>query len=324
MTSERIAPFAMAIVVTVAIAGCSPKPKEPSQPTVTSSGVMLTDDQRKHVQIYTVAGSDFHKEIDTTGIVDFDNDQATSVLAPISGPVSRILVVPGQHVKKSEPLAVVDSPDFAEAVSTYRKAVTTAQTNRRLADMDKDLLAHQGVARREEEQAQTDAAGAEADREAALQALVALDLDPKIIAEIRKGRVVSHIEGIIRSPIAGTVVERLITPGELLQAGTTAAFTIANLSRVWVMAQVFGSDLSSINVGDPARIQTGINSDAFSGHVDNISALVNPDTRSVQARVVVDNPGDALKKQMYVHVQIQSRRFRQCYVTMRIFPSSMW
>ena len=152
----------------------------------------------------------------------------------------------------------MDSPDFATAISTYRKALATAQTARRLADLDKDLVQHNGVSQREEEQAQTDAANAEADRDAALQALVSLNVDPQTIKDIQAGRPIARIEGMIRSPIAGTVVEKLITPGQLLQAGTTPCFTVADLSRVWVMAQLFGSDLASVSVGDPAEVQTGI------------------------------------------------------------------
>jgi membrane fusion protein, heavy metal efflux system len=205
-------------------------------------------------------------------------------------------------------LAVVDSPDFATAISTYRKALATARTARRLADLDKDLLQHQGVARREEEQAQTDAVNAEADRDAALQAVVSLNVDPQAIKDIQEGRPISRIEGMIRSPIAGTVVEKLITPGALLQAGTTPCFTVADLSRVWVMARVFGSDLAAVSVGDPAEVATDIASNNVSGTVANISALVSPDTRSVAVRVVVENPGELLKKQMYVRVLIQSRQ----------------
>jgi membrane fusion protein, heavy metal efflux system len=104
------------------------------------------------------------------------------------------------------------------------------------------------------------------------------------------------------------VVEKLITPGELLQAGSTPCFTVANLSRVWVMTQVFGSDLASVSLGDPAEVMTGVGTKSLSGRVDNISALVDPDTRAVMVRVVADNPGNLLKKQMYVHVQIQARQ----------------
>jgi cobalt-zinc-cadmium efflux system membrane fusion protein len=297
----------LAVAAIVSLAACSPD--DNGQPaSTTAHNVTLTADQRQHIRLYTVALSRFHKAVEATGAVDFDNDQATSVLAPFSGPVSRLLVSPGDRVKKGAPLAVVDSPDFAEAISTYRKALSTAHTTRRLADMDKDLVQHNGVAQREETQAQTDAANAEADSESALQGLVSLGVDPQTIRNIQSGRSIPRVEGIIRSPLSGTVVEKLITPGQLLQAGTTPCFTVADLSRVWVLAQISGSDLASVNLGDTAEVQTGIAGKNFTGTVTNISALVNPDTRSVIARVQVENPGDFLKKQMYVAVTIKARQ----------------
>src|SRR5262249_45248684 len=89
---------------------------------------------------------------------------------------------------------------------------------------------------------------------------------------------------------------------------TTPCFTVANLSRVWVMAHLFGSDLASIALGDPVEVLTGIGTNNFSGLVDNISALVDADTRAVAVRVVADNPGELLKKRMYVRVRIHSRQ----------------
>jgi membrane fusion protein, heavy metal efflux system len=297
---------AMALAAFMSLSGCSAKvDSDPSTPADSGGELTLTAAQQQNVRLYTVAPSQFHKTIEATGAVDFDNDQATSVLAPFSGPVSRLLASLGDRVKKGDPLAVVDSPDFATAISTYGKALATATTNRRLADLDKDLLQHHGVAQREAQQAETDASNAEADRDAALQALVALQVDPATIKDIEKGRPILHPGGTIRAPIAGTVVEKLITPGQLLQAGTTPCFTVADLSQVWVTAQVFGSDVASISLGDRAEVVTDFAAKNFSGKVDNISALVDPDTRSVGVRVVVENPGELLKKQMYVRVLIQ-------------------
>ena len=305
----RVAVAGMALATLVLATACSSKTDNVA-PTASTAprNVSLTADQLKQVHISTVAQSRFQKTIDATGAVDFDNDQATSVLAPFSGPVSRLLVAPGQRVKKGEPLAEVDSPDFAAAVGAYVKAIVTAKNARRLADADKDLAQHEGVSAREEEQARTDAANADADRDAARQALVSLDGDPRLIGEIEAGRTPSPVRGVIRAPIAGTVAEKLITPGQLLQAGTTPCFTVADLSRVWVMAQVSASDLASVRVGDSAQVETGIDSKRLGGTVANISALVDPDTRAVIARVDVDNPDGLLKKQMYVHVQIQARQ----------------
>ena len=272
------------------------------------SNLTLTPAQRDHVHLYAVQTSRYRKTIETTGVVDFDNDRATSVLAPLSGPVTRLLVALGDKVKKGDALATVDSPDFAAAVGSYHKALASAQTNRRLADLDKDLVQHNGVSQREAAQAETDATNAEADRDAALQAIIALNVPAETIKDIQEGRPVARVEAMIRSPIAGTVVERLITPGQLLEAGTTTCFTVADLSRVWVMAQIFGSDLSSIGVGDTAEIITGIGTKTFAGRVDNISALVDPDTRSVSVRVAAENPADFLKKDMYVRVLITARQ----------------
>lgn len=307
---RRAGYFFAAMIAILACAGCSAPGDDSVAPVApaSASNVTMTPAQRQHIRLHTVAPSTFSKTVETTGIVDFDNDRATAVLAPFSGPVTRLLVSPGDKVQKGQVLAVVDSPDFAEAISTYRKALVTARNARRLADMDKDLVQHDGVAPREEQQAQTDAANAEADRDAAMQALAALGVDAPTIRRIQAGQPVSRIEGGIRAPVAGTVVEKSITPGQLLQAGSTPCFIVADLSRVWVMAQLSGSELASVSVGDPAEVLIGTSAkNNLRGTVANVSAQVNADTRAVAARVVVDNPDGVLKKQMYVSVRIHSR-----------------
>ncbi|MEO9131356.1 MAG: efflux RND transporter periplasmic adaptor subunit [Sphingomonas sp.] len=296
------------LVITLLLAGCSAKKDDAPFDVLTNRTLTLTAAQKHNIRIYTVQPSAFGKTIEASGAVDFDNDHATSVLAPFSGPVTQILVELGQRVSKGQPLAVVSSPDFSAAVSAYSKALVTARNARKVADADKDLSVHNGIAARESAQAQTDAANADADCDAALQALVALNVDRQTIRNIEAGRQVMRSSGIIRAPISGTVVEKLITPGQLLQAGTTPSFTVANLSRVWVLAQISGADVASVRPGDRAEIDTGAGSGKLFGTIDNISALVDPDTRSVTARVVVDNPGGLLRKQMYVGVRIQSRR----------------
>jgi cobalt-zinc-cadmium efflux system membrane fusion protein len=299
----------LACSVTVLCAGCSSRAQSAAETAAeTPRLVTLTPAQLQRVGLYTAVPSSFHKTVQASGVVDFDNDQATSVLAPMSGPVARLLVQPGQAVRAGQPLATVDSPDYAAAVGAYRKAVVTARNARRIADADKDLAQHNGVSAREAQQAESDAESAEADSDAALQALVSLKLTAQAIRDIQQGRATAALEGEIRAPIAGTVAEKLITPGQLLQAGTTPAFTIADLSRMWVMAQISASDLASVGVGDPAVVETGGTPANVSGRVDNIGALVNPDTRAVLARVVVNNPRGVLKKQMYVRVAIRSRQ----------------
>jgi cobalt-zinc-cadmium efflux system membrane fusion protein len=304
MRNSFLLPVALCALSLVASCG-----KSENAPANGGSNITLTAEQRRNITLTTVVSGRFHRNVDTTGIVDFDNNQATAMLAPFSGTVSQLLVEPGQEVKKGEALARVVSPDYASAVSTYRKALVTAQNARKLADLDKDLLAHQGVSTKEAEQAETDAASAEADRDAGLQALQSLGVDASVVSDTRAGKDTAAVEGIIRSPISGTVVEKLIQPGQLLQASTTPVFTVADLSKVWVMAHIFDTDLSAVHRGDTAQV-TGADR-ILNGLVDNIAAEVDPNTRSIAVRIVVDNPGEFLKRQMYVQVRIEDRQEAQ-------------
>ncbi|HEX4096506.1 MAG TPA: efflux RND transporter periplasmic adaptor subunit [Caulobacteraceae bacterium] len=304
MTDKFLLPLALAALVAAAgLTGCSGPQKAP--PSATPQEVTLTQSQRQRIRLFTVESSTFHDAIDVNGVVDFDNDQATSVIAPFSGPVVRLLASPGDHVVRGQVLALVESSDFSTAAATYRKAATAAANARRIADADKDLLAHQGVSAREATQAQTDAVGDEADLAAARQALVAMNVPADVLARIEGGEAISHMQAAIRAPIAGTVVERPITPGQLLQAGTTQCFSLADLSRAWVNAQLFGSDIGRVQAGDTAKVQAGDTS--YAGRVQTVSAEVDPTTGAVAARVVLSNPAGVLKKQMYVRVSIDGR-----------------
>jgi cobalt-zinc-cadmium efflux system membrane fusion protein len=275
-------------------------------PGVTST--TLTPDQLEHLKIAPVSSVAFRPEVQTTGTVAFDGDLSTQVLAPISGPVMRILVQPGAWVKRGDALAMVSSPDFAQAVSDFRKAQATAVQTRRVASLDSALFKNDAIARRDMEQAQTDAVSAEADRDAALQALQALGVDSGTVTRLRANEPVPATLGVIRAPIEGTVVEKLINPGQLLQAGTTPTFTIADLSTVWVMASVFESDLASVSRGDKVDVVTGAAPHPMSGMVDYIEALVDPATKATQVRVVVPNTGHLLKRDMYVTATIHSSK----------------
>jgi cobalt-zinc-cadmium efflux system membrane fusion protein len=287
-----VAAFALAL-----LGGCSSSPDDTGAATPVVANVRLTKAQRAHIQLYTVVPVGYRERIEAPGTVDFDNDQATAVVSPFTGPVTRIFVALGQHVSKGEPLASVASADVANAVAAYRKAAVASANARRVAAADRDLAAHNGISEREAAQAQTDAASAEADRVAALQALASMGASPG-----------SGLTGIIRAPVSGVIADKAVTPGQLLQAGSSTAFTVANLSQVWVLAQVSPSDLPQIGRGEAATIDPRNGTGPFHGTVQNVSASVDPNTRTIVARIVAPNPGDLLKKQMYVDVSIESGR----------------
>lgn len=268
----------------------------------------LVPAQRQRVRLERVAPSSFRPAIETTGTVSFDQNRATQVLAPISGPVARLAVQLGTQVARGQTLATVASPDFATDVSALRKAEATARNARRVASLDEELFKNDGIARRDVEQAETDAVAAEADRDAAVEQLRSLGVDEKTLKDIQANRAVAGGGGAIRSPLAGTVVERLITPGQLLQAGTTACFTVADLKTVWVMGNLFESDLPLVAPGDRAEIWAGAGGAPVAGRVDYIAAIVDPTTRSIPIRIVAPNPNGVFKRDLYVRIALQSSR----------------
>ena len=299
------------MLVAGSVAACNggSRQSDPGDTTTTSAGqvgtVELDTAQRSRIHVEKVAPETYRASVTTTGTVAFNGDRSTQVIAPISGPVSRLLVSPGARVERGQALAIVSSPDFAEAVASYRKAEGAWRNASRIATLDEQLFANDALARSDLDQARTDLAAATADREAALSQLRSLGLDETAIDAIRDGKSVSAGESAVRAPIAGTVVEKLITPGQLLQAGTTPCFTIADLSTVWVMANVFESDVGAVRRGETALVTTNAAPDTLPGQVDYVADLVDPSTKATAVRVLVPNKARLLRRDMLVRVTIR-------------------
>ena len=221
---NKITGILVAAFSATVLTGCSPKTENSTEPpNATAGNLIVTAAQRQRLQVQTIKSSTFYRTIETTGTVNFDGDRATTVLAPISGPVSRLVVSLGAKVKAGDPLAMVDSPDYAVAISGYRKAVVTAKNLRRIAELDQQLFDNDAIARRDVEQAQTDAVNGEADRDAALQQLHSIGVTDEAIKDLQVDRPAASIAGVIRSPLTGTVVEKSITPGAAPCANRTFA-----------------------------------------------------------------------------------------------------
>lgn len=280
----------------------------PGDDTSTARAVTVPTEQLGKLHVESVALSNFRPTIQVTGTAQFNADVSTQVMAPISGPVMRIVADVGTEVRRGQALALVSSPDFATTVADFRKAQAAYAQAKRVADQNEQLWKNDAIARRDLEQSQTDLAAAAADRDAAIQQLRSLGVDEASISSLRDGKDMPDLQGAIRAPIDSTVVERLINPGQLLQAGSTPAYTIANLGTMWVQANVFESDLSTVQIGDHAEVATTASPTPFAGRVTYIAALVDPATKATAVRVVVPNPRRLLKKDMYVQVMIHGTR----------------
>jgi membrane fusion protein, heavy metal efflux system len=314
-TQHRFAlPFYFAVVTTFAISlsGCGSGPTESGMTSFTSSEAKadtaqlftVPKEQLAHVQVVAAQKAALPRTLRLSGAVAYDAFQTTPVFAAIGGPVHEILVAPGQVVQAGQALLTVISPDYSAARSAYIKARDAYALADKLYVRAKDLFAHGAIAEADLQQAESTRTQAYADVESSADALRALGLqDPDVVL---KNASQTTAEIPVPAPVAGEIVERLVGPGQLLQGGATQCFTISNTNTVWVLVNVFQSDLPYVHIGNSVEINTEAYAELFHGKISYIAPAMDPTTRTLQARIVADNPGKKLKKDMYVTVLVNA------------------
>lgn len=304
---SRAIQWAPAMCCFLVLAGCSTNQSQmtsfSSQATKSATPALFTipQDQMSHVQVVTVAATKLTRTLRLTGSVEYNAFKTTPVISQVGGPVTRILVIPGEQVKEGQPMLEVTSPDYSQLLDTYLKAADSYRLADRNYTRAQDLYQHQAIAERDLQQAESDRTQAQADLNAAEQGLKILGVkNPEDLAKATS----SSANIPVLAPISGEVVERLVSPGQVIQAGSTQAFTISDMSTVWVLANVYQSDLAYVHVGDDVVVQTDAYPDTFHGKISYVSPGLDPNTRTLQARIVVDNKGEKLKRDMYCTVTV--------------------
>jgi cobalt-zinc-cadmium efflux system membrane fusion protein len=263
----------------------------------------VPQEQMVHIQIVTITPASIPRSLRLTGAVAFNAFNTTPVISQIGGPVSQIVVIPGQQVHRDQPLLYVTSPDYSQSLANYLKARDAFQLADRSLRRSKDLYEHHAIAERDLEAAESVRTQASADLDAAEQTLKILGIS-KPESVVGKPAV-SEIP--VLSPIAGEVVERLASPGQVLQAGATQVFTISDMSSVWVLANIYQKDLPYVRLGDAVTITAdSYPGTEFHGKISYIAAALDANTRTLQARIDVKNPQGKLKKDMYVVATVQA------------------
>jgi len=262
----------------------------------------LPDDQIAHLQITPVERGRLAQVLRFTGTVAYNAFTTTPVFSPAGGPVREILVTPGDSVRVGQPLLNINSPDYSQARSGYLKARDALQLADKSYKRAADLFEHKAIAERDVQQAESERAQAQADVDSSADVLRALGVtDPEAMA--KPG---TTLQVPLLAPVAGEIVERLVGPGQLLQAGMTQCFTISDTSTVWVLVNVYQKDLGSVHVGDTAEITTDAYPETFRGRISYIAPALDPTTRTLQERIVTENPNHRLKKDMYVTATVRA------------------
>jgi membrane fusion protein, heavy metal efflux system len=262
----------------------------------------IPQNQMSHVQVVTVQPTTLTRTLRLTGAVAYNNFRTTPVITQVSGPVSRIVVVPGEKVRKGQPMLYVASPDYSQLRTNYLKAKDAYSLAQKSYARSQDLYQHHAIAMKDLEQAESAEVQAGGDLASAEAALKVMGItDPDALAKAPPS-----FEVPVFAPIGGEVVEQLVSVGQLLQPGNTQCFTISDISTVWVLVNAYQKDLPYVRVGDPVIIQTDSYPDVFPGRISYVAASLDPSTRTLPARIETMNPAEKLKKDMYVTATVQA------------------
>jgi cobalt-zinc-cadmium efflux system membrane fusion protein len=298
---QGLAGFVAASAVMLVLASCessrsntanSGSAKSPENPELFT----IPNEQMSHVQVLTVQPTTLTRSLRLTGAVAYNSFRTTPVITQVSGPVSRVVVVPGQKVNRGEPMLYVASPDYSQLRTNYLKAKEAYALAQKANARAQDLYQHHAIAEQNVEQAQSAEVQASGDLVAAQAALKVMGVtDPDALVKAPPS-----FEVPVKAPISGLVVEQDVSAGQLIQPGTTQCFVISDISSVWVLVNIYQKDLPYVRVGDQVTIQTDAYSEVFHGRIAYVAASLDPSTRTLQARIETNNPGEKLKKDMYV------------------------
>jgi len=237
-----------------------------------------------------------------SGAVEYNDFKTTPVITQVGGPVSRAVVAPGEHVRAGQVMLYVASPDYSLLRSAFIKARDAFQLADKFYVRAQDLYAHHAIAQADLEQAESNRTQAKADFESSADAIRVLGIaDPETIVTKPPTPEIP-----LYSPVSGEVVDRECSAGQLLAAGATQCFTLSDMSSVWILVNIYQKDVAFVHVGDAVTIENEAYSGVVRGKIEYIPAALDPNTRTLQARIEAANPGERLKKEMYVTAEVQA------------------
>ncbi len=291
----------------------------PSPPPQATDVVVIHEHQLQQLTIEPVREQPLTVERDTTGKVSFNEERLTPVYTPYAGRVLEVLATKGAAVRPGQPLLVLESPelvtvqnDLAAARSDLSKAKIGLDAARVAAERARSLHTQGAIATKDMQQAETELARVQDEQRRAQAGLAAMEhrlaLFGKTPAEIaRLGDPVDR-RIVLRAPIAGTIVERKVGLGQYLRADASdALFLIADLSTVWVLADVYESDLADIHLNAPVEVSVASYPHlTLPARIASINPTVDPASRTVRVRCLVQNTDGLLKPDMFATIKVRS------------------
>jgi cobalt-zinc-cadmium efflux system membrane fusion protein len=305
-SSKALHLMTLLIFPALAITACKSKQEvgdagaPPSTNVVTTGDVSLVSvDKPDQFPLVRAEAYDAPAELDVTGTVFPDISREVPVISLASGRVVDIKARLDDNVRKGQLLLKIQSPDSTGAFDTYLKAVADERMNNKAYVRAKDLYEHGSISLSMLEQAEDAETDSLADLKAAGETLETLGVDK------------SHPSPVVPvySPISGVIVQQNVTNAAaagVTYSGSATAFTVADLSVVWVICDVYENDIPKLALGQLAQIKLNAYPDRpLTGHISDIGPVLDPAIRTAKVRIEVPNPR-ILRIGMFVTAVFQS------------------
>ncbi|MBC6611219.1 efflux RND transporter periplasmic adaptor subunit [Hymenobacter sp. BT507] len=276
------------------LAGCSGH-DEAEQPHKAEAGFSLSDQMLQELKIDTVHAEPVRDELLLTGQIASDGDKTVKVYPLVGGVVEQLSVELGDHVTKGQVLAVIRSGEIADLQNQSSTAGSDLDIARKNLQVAEDQFA--------------DGLASERDVTLARQEL------RKAQSNVGKSRKQLNVYGVsadgtytLRAPISGFITEKNVTDHMQFNADNVGnLFTVSNLDDVWIMANVFESDIAKVHEGYTAQVTTLSYPDkVFTGKIDKVFNVLDPDSKVMKVRVRLPNPGYLLKPEMYAQIKVEN------------------
>lgn len=244
------------------------------QTDTTNGGIFLTDSLKQVVTIDTVSIQEVTMELTLNGRVTFNQEQVARVYPIFGGTVTEVHAETGDYVQKGEVLAVIRSGEVADYEKQQKDAAQQVLTARRAMDATQDMYVS-GIA-------------SERDMLQAKQELAAAEAEDKRVKEVFS---IYHLLGNsiyqVKSPVAGFIVNKNISKDMQIRSDQSEElFTVSGLENVWVMADVYESDISKVCAGDRVEITTlAYRNRSFGGTIDKVYQVLNDESKTMSVRI---------------------------------------
>jgi cobalt-zinc-cadmium efflux system membrane fusion protein len=303
----RLAATGWALAALCLLTACNPRPAAaPAAPKPPGDAlqVKIPADMASRFEVATLQMQELQAMKEVTGRIEANDRLVTRIGASVTGRVTEVLAEVGDRVQPGQTLARVASPELSQAQMAYLRAHSSAALADRAVERARQLYQADVIGAAELQRRESEQAVARAEQRAAQDQLRLLGIPVQALDRLREQGVL-HPHASVVSTLSGVVIERKVSNGQVAQPGDPL-FTVADLSKVWVVGDVPEQTARSVQVGQRVDIEVpALAGRQLSGRIVYVGDTVSPDTRTVPLRTEVDNPGRDLKPQMLATMRIR-------------------